>query len=318
MGLNGYDQTQQVNSDQGIRTQYGITLPPGARVAAYVRSTGIQSGDDTFLAYNLVATVAAGLARVRSGMGDFVICLPGHTETVADGTTFSNALVAGAKIIGVGRGGNTPVINFTLAAGQWLINKADVFIGGLKFNCNSGTPATAPFSLTAADFGFSFNEVIVSGGGGGSGTSNFFTINAGADRFDISSNVFRGGALTATTLANISAAISDCRFCDNEAVHGAPSATGHVFVGAACPGMKILRNFLNNTTAASVAALSWSNVASTGQCAYNTMTVLSTGAVSAGVTGITVGGTNNLTGYFQNFCVNDPNKSGLLVPAVDT
>ena len=72
-----------------------------------------------------------------------------------------------------------------------------------------------------------------------------------------------------------------------------------------------------NLAATSIAAINYANVATTGTCRNNHITVFSTGAVSAGVTGITVGGTGNLTGYFNNFVVNDPNKSGFLAPVAD-
>jgi hypothetical protein len=308
---------QGVYSDQGIRTQYGIILPPGARVAAYVRSIGIQSGDDAFLASNLVPTLAQGLARVRPGLGDYVICLPGHAETVADGTTFSNALIAGTKIVGVGKGSNTPTFSFPATASQWLVNKADVVIAGLRIQQTAALAQNTALgiAITGADFGFYYNEVVY-----GTATSGFLTalqLQAGADRADITGNIFRAIA-GGLTCVSVSAAVADARICDNEMMGTSSSATGNIAVSAAATGLKILRNVINNTTAASVAAISYTNVACTGQCSYNTMTVLSTGLVSAGVTGITVGGTNNLTGYFQNFCVNDPNKSGLLVPVVDT
>lgn len=307
---------QQIGSNAGLRTQYGVILPPGARVAAYVRSTGVQSGDDAFLATNLCTTLAQGLARVRPGFGDFVVCLPGHIETVVDGTTFSSALVAGAKIIGVGRGSNMPQVVFAATGAQWLVNKADVLVTGFRFS-SSTTNTLLPITVTAADFGFYNNDVQTAA------TYLFVTctiqLQAGADRADISGNVFRGIVNGGSGSVILVSGIVDCaRICDNEINTSNASAAGCISVTAAATGLKILRNTINNQTAASVAAISYANVACTGHCAYNTMTVLSTGAVSAGVTGITVGGTNNITGYFQNFCVNDPNKSGLLVPAVDT
>lgn len=314
MGISLQD-AQQIDSNAALRTQYGLILPPGARVAAYVRSSGVQQGDDGFLATNLVSTIAAGLARVRSGMGDYVVCLPGHVETVTDATTFSGALVAGAKIIGVGRGSNMPQIVFSAAAAQWLVNKADVVIAGFRISAAT-INVTLPFQVTAADFGFYNNDVQVSS------TFLFVTatiqLQAGADRADISGNVFRGNVNGGSgSVLLVSGVIDAARIADNEINASNTSAAGCISVTAAATALKILRNTINNQTAACVAAISYSNVACTGQCAYNTMTVLSTGAVVAGVTGITVGGTNNLTGYFQNFCVNDPNKSGLLVPAVD-
>jgi hypothetical protein len=315
MPLPNQDATQVVTNN-GLRTQYGVIIPPGAKVAAFVRSTGIQDdGSDAFLAQNLVTTLAAGLARARPGRGDFVVCLPGHVESVADGTTFSGALVAGTKIIGVGRGSNTPTFNWTTAASQWLVNKADVQIAGLRLVLAGTLATTMAIQVTAADFGFNYNDVAMS-------STNVVVrgiqLAAGADRADISGNIFRGSAaLTATVAIDLPAVIADARFCDNEAMFAA-GANGMINIGAAATNLKILRNVLNNLQAASTVAIVYANVAISGQCSYNTITVLNTGAVTPGTTGITVGGTTNVTGYFQNYVVNDPNKSGLLLPVVDT
>jgi len=316
MGLNGYDHTQQVNSDQGIRTQYGIILPPGARVAAYVRSTGIQSGDDTFLAQNLVTTLAAGLARARSGMGDFVVCLPGHTENVTDGTTFSGALVAGTKILGVGRGGNTPTFTFTAAGSSWVVGVNDVFIGGLRLTVSAAVSTTTAISVTGNDFGFSFNEFVTA-----NGTAvlfNAISVSGAAARYDISNNVFRGVAPAASSQCIVIASTGDSgRIADNEMIVPLFTTAGAINVTAAATNLKILRNVINNITAASIAGISLANVAITGHCAYNTITVLNTGAVVSGTTGITIGAAVTM-GFFQNYVVNDPLRSGLLLPTVDT
>jgi hypothetical protein len=98
----------------------------------------------------------------------------------------------------------------------------------------------------------------------------------------------------------------------------AVSATGLIRVSVAAKNILIDANVLTNLAATSIATISFANVAVTGACRDNHSTVFSTGAISAGVTGITVGGTNNLVGFFNNLVVNDPNKSGLLEPAADT
>src|SRR3990167_8848841 len=91
----------------GFNTKFGpIVLEPGARVAAYVRSTGAVSDEDPLIATNLVSTLGAGLARCRSGKNDVVFVLPGHSEAVTS-TTLDN-LVAGPRVIGCGRGSNRP------------------------------------------------------------------------------------------------------------------------------------------------------------------------------------------------------------------
>jgi hypothetical protein len=307
----------QTYTDNGLVTQYGIILPPGARIAGYVRSTGIQTGDSAWIAENLVSTLAAACARARAGLGDFVVCLPGHAENIADATTISGAIVAGTKILGVGLGSNTPTFTFTTTASSLAVSVNDVFIGGCRFLCDGINAVVNAFNITGSDFTFANNDVEVSTTA--KAAAIVMTLGTGAHRANINNNVFRGLAASACTDGIlVSGAITDARICDNEMVFPTTTTNGLVRVTGVAVGLKILRNYMNNTIAASVAAINYANVAITGQCAYNSITVLSTGAVSAGVTGITVGGTANLTGYFQNFTVNDPNKSGLLTPAVDT
>ena len=66
-----------------VRTSFGSFVEPGGRVAAYVRSTGMQDGDDSYLATNLVTTLNAGLARCRAGLGDTVFVLSSFGDFAA-------------------------------------------------------------------------------------------------------------------------------------------------------------------------------------------------------------------------------------------
>ena len=316
-----YQDATQVVTNNGLRTQYGIILPPGAKVAAYVRSTGIQNdGNDAFLSQNLVTTLAAGLARVRAGFGDFVVCLPGHTENVTDATTFSNALVTGTKIIGVGRGSNTPTFTWaTSTAAQWLVAVNDVVITGLRLQlagpAGVGNNTILPLTVTGNDFGFYFNEVETGNGTGNAVTA--MSVTGTATRFDISSNFFRNASFGNTNCLVISSTGRDGRIADNEMLAGTVTTNGLINVTGAAVNLKILRNYINNFTASSVAGIVLANVAISGQCAYNNITVLNTGAVVSGTTGITIGAAVTM-GFFQNFVVNDVLKSGLLLPTVDT
>ena len=318
MGISLQD-AQSVFTDTGLRTQYGVILPPGARVAAYVRSTGFQSGDDSFLSSNLVATLAAGLARVRAGLGDFVVCLPGHAETwvAADTTAVSAALSSGAKIIGIGTGLNQPSFTFNATAASLAVSVPNVSIIGCLFLLDGINAVVNAFNITGADFQFLYNELETSTTA--KAATTVMTLGTGAQRANIVGNIFRGlASVPSTNGILVSGAINDARICDNEMVFATTTTNGNINITGVAVGLKILRNVINNTVAASITAINYANVAITGQARDNTLTVLSTGAVSAGVTGINVGGTNNLTGYFNNFTVNDPNKSGLLTPAVDT
>lgn len=307
---------QQIASNAGLRTQYGLILPPGARVAAYVRSTGVQSGDDAFLATNLVTTLAAGLARARSGMGDFVVCLPGHSESVLDGTTFSSALLAGTKIIGVGRGSNMPTFTFSALASCFAVNKADVMLAGLKFIVNA-IPVASVVTITAADCAFYNNELAVGVFGLGQATA-VITVSNGADRADISGNIFRGNAgVTASDGILVTGVVDSIRITDNEMNFAATSTSGLIRIANVATNFRIQRNTIANTAALSVAGISFGAFASFGVTSYNTIQVQSGGAVTPGTTGITTGATMT-GGFYQNFVSNDPRTSGIILPAVDT
>ncbi len=133
-----------------IGTPYGTWIKPGGQVVAYVRSTGVQSGDLPEVAVNMVAAIAQGVSRCRASMNDVVIVLPGHTETLT-GTTSLFTAVAGAQIIGAGTPGATNAPNVTISAvGAGIaLSAANMTIAGL--NINSATAAvTGAIVVTGA------------------------------------------------------------------------------------------------------------------------------------------------------------------------
>ncbi len=148
-----------------IASPWGTFVKPGGRIAAYVRSTGAQDGEDHFAASGmLVASINEGLKRCRSGHNDVVVVLPGHTETHSvTGAIWAN-LVAGAQIIGMGRPGATNNPNVTLAhtGASLALNVANVTVAGLNIN-----------TATASTTGF-----IVVTGAGCTLASNFINITA--------------------------------------------------------------------------------------------------------------------------------------------
>lgn len=139
----------------GLRTPFGAVLPPGGKVAAYVRSTGPQSGDNEDIVSRLVTTLNAGLARCRSGMGDVVYVLPGHSESISTADAMSS-LVAGTRIIGIGRGTTMPKLTWTAAAATFLLDVENVELSGFWMEM-AGDPASttalsvaAPITVSAA------------------------------------------------------------------------------------------------------------------------------------------------------------------------
>lgn len=137
----------------GIVTPNGTLLKPGGRVAAYVRSTGAVDGEDHFANSGmLVSSINAGLARCRSGQGDIVYVLPGHTESITGADGMSN-LVAGTQIVSAGSpwATNNPKISWTTAdTASFLLDVADVSIIGMTLDWAGVADVAAPMTVTGA------------------------------------------------------------------------------------------------------------------------------------------------------------------------
>jgi len=309
MGISLQD-AQQIFSNAGLRTQFGIVLPPGARVAAYVRSTGQQPGDDTFLTTNLCSTLAQGLARARAGLGDFVVVLPGHVENVADATTFSAALVAGTRIIGVGRGTAMPTFTWTQTTSQWAIAVNDVQIAGIRISPIGINGVVLPINITGTDVSITACEFVVSTTA--IAPSNVITIAATALRTDISGNKFRGlAASIPTTIITVAGAVTDVSISDNEFNAPAAALTGHITVTGAALGLKIFRNVMYNTAAGSQFCISLAAAANDGQVSDNRFCVLFNGTAST--LGISFGAGSTVK-CNQNYCSDQAQLSGILSP----
>lgn len=310
---------QLVSAGAGLRTDFGQLLPPGPRVS-YVRSTGVQSGDPTAIAERLLPTLDAGLKECRSGMGDFVIVLPGHTETVTS-TSFAN-LVAGTRILGYGdlNRDDSPTFTWSTAAATWAISVKNVYISGLRLLMDNFNGVTAPVNVTASGCSFVGNFMRWSSGASLKATTAV-TVGSGATDFFFGYNDVYGVAAGVCTngISLIGATTPDRFKCiGNNFAAACTTTNGLINVSVAALAIQIENNKIFNCTAVSVAGIVFANVACTGSCSSNNITVLNATTITQGTTGITVGGTSNLVGFFQNFTVNSANASGLLTPAVDT
>lgn len=312
-----FDNLPGIGVGAGIRTMFGTLIPPGARVT-FVRSTGFQDGDPAELNGRILPTLAAGLAECRSGLGDFVICLPGHSESVADATMLAN-LVAGTRVIGGGSGSMQATFRWTATASQWAINKADCVFSGLRLLLE-GAAVVKAINVTGANTVIDSCDINT----GSAVTTNVAVIaievGTGANNCSIVNNRFRSTAASAGTdcVLIVGTAVDGVSVCGNVMMASATAGNGLIRCTAAATNLDISDNRIFNSLAASSAGINFSNVAATGVCSDNRITILNTGAVTSGTVGIVVGGTNNLIGFFNNLIVNDPNTSGVLKPTVDT
>lgn len=221
----------------GYRTPFGVTLPPGSQVAAYLRSTGSQSGDDPAIASNLKTTLASALSAVRSGLGDTIFVLPGHSESVVDNTMLTN-LVAGTRIVGIGTGASQPTFRWTATAAQWIINQANVYIAGLRLRLEGANGVVVAIDVTGSEVSIAECDIETA-----SGAANLATIalrvSAGATRFTLGPQIrIRGVAAgTSTDIVLINAALDGVTLSGIRAM--AASTNGLFRTAAAATGLQL-------------------------------------------------------------------------------
>jgi hypothetical protein len=268
-----------------ISTPNGTWIKPGGQVVAYVRSTGVQSGDLSPVADLLVATIAAGVARCRSGMNDIVVVLPGHTETV---TTTLFTPVVGAQIVGAGMPGasNAPNVTLSATAATIALSAANMSIIGL--NINSATAGVLlGINVTAA--GVTLADNFIS-----------FT-----------------GALGANPLISVTGA-ANFTMVNNHIVANCTDPIVEV-TGAGSSNFVIERNKLRQAqgTSGGVSVSIADTAGISGFACYNlTMTASAQTAPAGGIT--LAGVTANEVGVFENYTLDTAAGSGYLGPATAT
>ncbi len=267
-----------------LATVTGTWIRPGGRVAAYVRSTGAQDGDDLFASSgNLVTTIAAGIARCRAGKSDIVYVLDGHTETYAATGPIWAGLVAGAQVISCGRPGTTscPTLNLTHAASSLALSAANMTVSG--FNIRSATATlTVPIVVTAAGVTLANCSIISTGA---SGANSFIAVTS-APNFSMVGNQLTIDS-TSTMVAITGATSTDFLIMDNIARQAQATSGGGFATTAATAGIS-------------------------GTFARNLFKQASTTVGGAGV--IVLGaGTLTTVGLFENYGAEETAASGLLV-----
>lgn len=264
---------------------WGTVVKPGGRIAAYVRSTGAQDGEDHFAASGLlVLTINEGLKRCRSGFNDIVYVLPGHTETYSTtGAVWAN-LVAGAQIIGAGLPGatNAPTINLTHAGASIALNVANVTLAG--FNIVGGV-ATATASIVITGAG-----VTLAG--------NF--LNFGGFALGANSPIAVTGAATCSIIGNNIVADS--------------TATMIAITGAASTNFLVQGNIARQAQATSGGGFS-STASTTGISGHYANNYFKTAVTSTGGAGVIVLGANTITtvGNHENYGGEETAAASLLV-----
>jgi hypothetical protein len=233
-----------------------------------------------------VASIAYAIANLcTAAKGDVILVMPGHTETII-GAAGVAASVAGVRIIGLGRGRNRPVVNYTTAVGaSFDISAANVRVENIVFTPIGVDNITAAINVTAADaeiVNCDFQHasasaqaalVILTTAAGTRltvqgcrfyGTTDAGTNAAirlvGGDGHTIRDNTFSGAYASGTgPIENVTTACTNAIICDNRIQNFTAACTKAMVFVATSTG-QISRNYmqiLSGTAPISGAAMSW-------------------------------------------------------------
>lgn len=308
-----------VSNYAAITGAHGTWLRPGGRVAAYVRSTGRQDGDDLFAdTGNLVTTLNEACKRCRSGFGDIIYVLEGHTENLASADAIPD-LVAGTQIVSCGTPGaaNNPTLTWTAAAATFLMNVANVSLIGFNLRFSGANTIAAPITISAAGNVFANNDVDL-----GSGASNdcqvALTLAAGADNCKVLGNRFyASGAQNANVQVILLGAVARPLIAGNWISTTLTAATnGLIHIGAVVTDMQICYNNLINLVTDGVGIRVADTFAATGFIHNNNIMLTGTTAAAA-VKGVSFEGTTEAVIMLaENYCSDVTTQTGIVCGTV--
>jgi hypothetical protein len=302
----------------GFQSLLGRVIPPSGKVVAYVRSTGWVDSDPPDYRNMLYPTLNQALAFCRSGYSDIVIVLAGHTENISTADAMSN-LVAGARILGMGKGSTQATLRFTATGATFLLDVADVILDGLYLKMEGASGVVAPITVSAADCQITNCRILVSSGASNKATTAI-TVGTGAERFVFTGNRMLG-ALAGVNTALISVTgVVDNLTIENNIIQAAVTTTGTngpITITGAATNIAICDNRISNQVASGTCCIRIADGGVTGFLDNNKVfvgnntTVTGQGIIFTGVVTTTA-----MCGV--NYCTDEPGKSGVLTPVAGT
>lgn len=300
-------------SNQHARTElFGQWLQGNFVVADMARGTGRRfwvddSGTDS-AGYGKspdrpFKTIDFAIGQCTAGRGDIIYVLPGHAETVTAAITCD---VSHVSIIGLGQGGQRPVITPNGTIDAVTVTAAGVTLENLEFAAPGTDAQTADINIAAA--GCVVRNTLHHGSTTSKNKVDIITITAaghnalidGARIYNTTVEVV-GGIILEGTAARVE--IANCLILD-----AIGFTNGAIADEATATQVYIHHNTIMNAKAATV-VLAFANN-STGVCAHNNIIGRHTTIAS----NVTAGTGMN---FFENFVVEEAAKNGLYMPAQD-
>ena len=310
-------------SEKYLRFAQGLengSIPPGYTVKAYVRSTGLRAADSSTISALFYTSILTALAACTSETNQIIYVLPGHVEAV--GTALFTSAPTGVTICGIGLPDTdgAPTLQWTATASNIAVAAKNTTIINLRMIAGAND-ITEAITVTAA--GFKLLNCHVDGGvTSAADFISFLNFSTGANDGLVAGCTMRAtvAANAAATYIKPGAAVDNLRIIGNR-LFGLSSSTtiGPIHVAAAATNLLIAGNLVDAQTAASIGAITFTDVAATGFCCDNYTGSLANAVTitSQGVT--TAGSTNILVHFQQNYCSDGLKAtSGVVAPALTT
>ncbi len=286
-----------------------VLFVSSTHVAAQNALGGGQNPDKPFATLAYVMTNAASLAPALAA-GDVVYLMPGHAETLASAAAIACA-TAGVRVVGLGHGSAIPLFTFSETDSTWTITAAGVEIKNIRVT-SSKNEMVSMFSSSAADL--TMDNVDYIDPGTGLETLQFLITTSASDRVEVKNcrhNATTAGASAQEWISLIG--------CDSPRIHHnlltltmSNNADSISIVGDAS-----VRSFMVYDNL--IVQLGGTTQVSGIQFADGATGLASKNGVAVGATALSLNVDVGSAGYaVENYCLNDPDKSGIIIPGVDT
>jgi hypothetical protein len=145
----------------GVDLGMGVFIPPGGRVVGYVHHTGGRR-NERLPRGEIFTTINKACAEVSTeGYDEYILVLPGHSESLASADAVSN-LRAGTKIIGMGEGALRPRLIWSAATSTFLLDVANVTLRNLRLElAGTGSTLTVAAPITISASGCAIDDCLV-------------------------------------------------------------------------------------------------------------------------------------------------------------
>ena len=201
-----------------------------------------KSGDGVVTTPAVYNTIDDAIGACTANQGDIIFVMPGHTETVTNGSIAAD--IAGVTIIGLGTGSTKPTLTFSATNSKVNVTAANVTFKNFRCTAGIGDIVTAFLHATAAQ-----NTQYIDIEFYATSTYNFinqYTLGAAniSDGCRWERNYVRTADAGQLALVVTAAAQNDLKFYNNYVVHAA-AAAGLLTAGSAeLLGLDVRGNFV--------------------------------------------------------------------------